>query len=312
MEAARERQLEAPGLSVIYPRGASSVFTLSFVPATAQAQRTVHLDPRSGAIVEDIGWAQYSGLGKAVELGVMIHMGSQFGLANQLLLAASCAFSVATVGLGVLAWWRRRPSPRTAAAHAGLPAGRRGDRQRARARRILPARGCVDARGARRRHRVAPIQRPRRLTPGDVRPRPSVVGLRVSSRRSSSPCTPRSPRGPFRGPSLTAYSRQAASTRRRHVLIQRVPAQSWRASRGARPTSRFHTPGAKPYTVSCAIGSTSFSAWARPSEPFATWAGERSSSNPLPFAQCRMRSRAGAAQRVIGTDDRPLAPRQAV
>jgi uncharacterized iron-regulated membrane protein len=109
MRVARARGIDGPGLSVIYPKGASGVFTLSFVPATAQAQRTLHLDPRSGAVIEDVGWSEYSPLGKTVELGVMTHMGSQFGLANQLLLAASCLVTIASVVLGVLTWWRRRP-----------------------------------------------------------------------------------------------------------------------------------------------------------------------------------------------------------
>lgn len=109
MREARARDIARPGLSVIYPRDARGVFTLSFMPATAQAQRTVHLDPRTGAVIEDVSWAEYSALGKTVELGVMTHMGSQFGLANQLLLAASCVVTIASVVLGVLTWWRRRP-----------------------------------------------------------------------------------------------------------------------------------------------------------------------------------------------------------
>jgi len=109
MREARAREIAQPGLSVIYPRDERGVFTLSFVPARAQEQRTVHLDPRTGAAIEDVGWDQYSALGKTVELGVMIHMGSQFGRANQLVLAASCALTIATVVLGVLTWWRRRP-----------------------------------------------------------------------------------------------------------------------------------------------------------------------------------------------------------
>jgi uncharacterized iron-regulated membrane protein len=110
MHEARTRGLDAKGLSVLYPSGERGVFTLSFVPATAQRQRTVHLDPRTGAVIEDVGWSRYSPLGKAVELGVMTHMGTQFGLANQLVLAASCVTIVGTVVLGVLAWWRRRPA----------------------------------------------------------------------------------------------------------------------------------------------------------------------------------------------------------
>ncbi len=115
MTAARARGLEAPGLRVLYPQRAQGVFTISFVPETAQRQRTVHLDPSSGAVIEDIGWREYSALGKAVELGVETHLGEQFGLANRLVLAASCVVIIATVVLGFLTWWRRRPTGELAA-----------------------------------------------------------------------------------------------------------------------------------------------------------------------------------------------------
>ncbi|MBX9746166.1 MAG: PepSY domain-containing protein [Hyphomonadaceae bacterium] len=120
---AEERGMKEAGLRIFYPRGESGVFTASFVPDRAEDQRTLHVDPRDGTILADIGWAQYSPLGKIVEFGVMTHLGRQFGLTNQLILAAVCASFVAIIGAGLWMWWRRRPKGRI-----GTPPGPHGFR----------------------------------------------------------------------------------------------------------------------------------------------------------------------------------------
>lgn len=122
---AQAREMNKAGLRIFYPRGENGVFTASFVPDRAEEQRTLHIDPRGGAILADIGWAQYSPLGKVVEFGVMTHLGRQFGLANQLFLAAVCASFVAIIGAGLWMWWRRRPKGRLGAppAAAGFRLG---------------------------------------------------------------------------------------------------------------------------------------------------------------------------------------------
>jgi uncharacterized iron-regulated membrane protein len=109
IDEARARGMDGAGLRVIYPSRPGGVFTLSYVPDQAQGQRTVHIDPASGAVLQDIGWAQYSPLGKAVEFGVETHVGRQFGPINQWLLLASCMLLIFTVGFGVIMWWARRP-----------------------------------------------------------------------------------------------------------------------------------------------------------------------------------------------------------
>ena len=98
-----------PRLRVFYPDTAEGVFTLSLVPARAQDQRTVYLDPRDGGIVHDIGWKEYSPLGHAVEWGVMTHMGRQFGEPNRWLALSVCIGIVVSVIAGIVMWWRRRP-----------------------------------------------------------------------------------------------------------------------------------------------------------------------------------------------------------
>ncbi len=98
-----------PRLRVFYPQDAQGVFTISLVAERAQDQRTVYIDPRNGDVIHDIGWHQYSPLGRAVEWGVMAHMGRQFGEPNRWLALTICIGIVVATIAGMVMWWRRRP-----------------------------------------------------------------------------------------------------------------------------------------------------------------------------------------------------------
>lgn len=120
---AEARAMTGAVFRVIYPSEPGGVFTLSHVPDAAQGQRTVHVDPADGAVLQDVGWDQYSPLGKAVEFGVETHVGRQFGEANRLVMLASCVLLIATVMFGVAMWWTRRPK-----GALGIPPAREGYR----------------------------------------------------------------------------------------------------------------------------------------------------------------------------------------
>lgn len=109
MAIAEAHGVNAPGLRIIYPSGPSGVFTLSYVPDKAEGQRTIHVDPASGAVLQNIGWIDYSPLGKAVEFGVETHVGRQFGAVNKWLMFASCILLVLTIVFGIVMWLSRRP-----------------------------------------------------------------------------------------------------------------------------------------------------------------------------------------------------------
>jgi uncharacterized iron-regulated membrane protein len=97
------------GVRIFYPDGPGGVFTVSHVPDRAQGQRTFYVDPADGRVLDDIGWRDYSAVAKAVEWGVMTHMGRQYGLVNQIIGVVACVALVGTVVAGVVLWWRRRP-----------------------------------------------------------------------------------------------------------------------------------------------------------------------------------------------------------
>lgn len=98
------------------PAKGSGVFTASYAPGAGEfvrsdldRQRTLHIDQYSGQVVKDLRFSDYNPVSKLVTLGVALHMGEYFGLANQLLCAA---VSLALLGMalsGFVMWWLRRP-----------------------------------------------------------------------------------------------------------------------------------------------------------------------------------------------------------
>ncbi|MEZ2128857.1 MULTISPECIES: PepSY-associated TM helix domain-containing protein [unclassified Sinorhizobium] len=98
------------GYAVNIPTTPTGVYTGSVYPDDLARQRVVHLDQYSGKPLLDMSFADYGPLGKWLEWGINVHMGQEFGLANQLVLLAACiAIVVLAVSAGVM-WWKRRPA----------------------------------------------------------------------------------------------------------------------------------------------------------------------------------------------------------
>jgi uncharacterized iron-regulated membrane protein len=97
------------GYAVNIPSTPDGVFTGSAYPDDVAAQRVVHLDQYTGQSLVDMSYADYGPLGRWLEWGINVHLGQQFGLANQLVLLAACAGMVLlSMSAGVM-WWKRRP-----------------------------------------------------------------------------------------------------------------------------------------------------------------------------------------------------------
>lgn len=100
----------APGYTLSLPTGLNGAFTASVYPNDLARQRVVHLDQYSGAVLLDMGYADYGPLGRWLEWGINVHMGQEFGSANQALLVASCLSIVLLCSSAVMMWWKRRPA----------------------------------------------------------------------------------------------------------------------------------------------------------------------------------------------------------
>ncbi|MBN9411458.1 MAG: PepSY domain-containing protein [Burkholderiales bacterium] len=104
-----------PGTPIVLPRGPQDTYTAMLFPDDVRGQRVVHLDRYSGAVLADVGYRDYGVAGRAIEWGINIHTGLQFGWINQLVMLVAC---LSIIGLAVSAavmWWKRRPAGRLAA-----------------------------------------------------------------------------------------------------------------------------------------------------------------------------------------------------
>ncbi|MEA5464530.1 PepSY-associated TM helix domain-containing protein [Leptothoe sp. PORK10 BA2] len=98
-----------PGYNVVFPEGETGVYTVSAFPNDPTQEVTMHIDQYSGQVLADVRWEDYALVPKAVEMGISIHMGKYFGLANQLLMLFASLITMLLSITGTVMWWQRRP-----------------------------------------------------------------------------------------------------------------------------------------------------------------------------------------------------------
>lgn len=124
-ETATSLGLWLPGTRIVYPLTDRGVFKISYLPDKIQGNRTMYIDQYSGAVLQEVTWNEFSPIGKAVEYGVSLHMGRQFGRLNQFVGLASCLLIILAVVSAAILWWKRRLKGRLGA--PSLPKNYRTD-----------------------------------------------------------------------------------------------------------------------------------------------------------------------------------------
>lgn len=99
-----------PSYTVIFPKKADGVFTLSVFPPKAKDEGTVHIDQYTGAVLADYRYDNYKTIGKMMAWGITVHKGLEYGLANQLINLVVCMGIIGVVVSGFILWWKRKPS----------------------------------------------------------------------------------------------------------------------------------------------------------------------------------------------------------
>ncbi len=104
------------------PKGDTGVFTVAAEGrnedgVNPNADRTVHLDRYNGAVLADIGYADYGLIAKAMAWGIGLHKGLA-GTWNFILNLVLLAMILMTCVSGIVMWWKRRP---TGAARLAAP-----------------------------------------------------------------------------------------------------------------------------------------------------------------------------------------------
>lgn len=99
---------------VTLPQADGKAWAASHQPDRVENTRTLYLDG-DGRVIADIGYGQFGPAAQAIEWGISVHQGQQFGRINQLLMLAGCV-GIWLLGLTApIMWWKRRPKGRLAA-----------------------------------------------------------------------------------------------------------------------------------------------------------------------------------------------------
>ncbi|MDP3527315.1 MAG: PepSY domain-containing protein, partial [Hoeflea sp.] len=96
------------------PSGATGVFTVSRDSMSTDStdpmsDRTVHVDRFTGNILADVRYEDYSWAGKAMAVGIALHMGT-LGLWSVLANTLVCLSVLFLCVSSVVMWWKRRPA----------------------------------------------------------------------------------------------------------------------------------------------------------------------------------------------------------
>jgi uncharacterized iron-regulated membrane protein len=97
------------------PEGPDGAYTAVFTSKKAEETRTLYLDQYSGAVLADVGYADYGPAARAIEWGIAVHEGRQYGGPNRYLMLAGCLSILLLATTAPVMWWKRRPKGTLAA-----------------------------------------------------------------------------------------------------------------------------------------------------------------------------------------------------
>ena len=100
----------APGYTVTFPQGPEGVWSASVMPSKVDGIRRLHFDQYTGEVLLDMRYADLGAPARAIEWGISVHTGQEFGRTNQVLMLLVCFALLAMSVSAVHMWLRRRPS----------------------------------------------------------------------------------------------------------------------------------------------------------------------------------------------------------
>jgi uncharacterized iron-regulated membrane protein len=108
------------------PDGPQGAYVADHRPDRVEDSRTVYLDQYSGKVLGDVGFARWGPGAKAIEWGISVHQGQEYGPANRWLMLSGCIAIVLLAVSAATMWWKRRPKGSLGA--PPLPSDRRAAR----------------------------------------------------------------------------------------------------------------------------------------------------------------------------------------
>jgi len=99
----------APSASIALPDGPKGAYTATWRPDRVEDTRVIYLDQYSGKVLGDVGFKDWGPAAKAIEWGIAVHQGQEYGPLNRFLMLAGCIAIVLLAVSAVAMWWKRRP-----------------------------------------------------------------------------------------------------------------------------------------------------------------------------------------------------------
>ncbi|GAA3076449.1 MULTISPECIES: PepSY domain-containing protein [Actinomycetes] len=131
LRAGREAGFTSAHVELIAASGEGEAWSMRDVSMklpTPEIQ-AVAVDPATYKVTDVLAWDDYSFMAKLAQWGIWMHMGTLFGLANQILLFTLAVSIGLLVIWGYVMWWQRRPRHNPAQKVGNLPS--RGSLRRA-------------------------------------------------------------------------------------------------------------------------------------------------------------------------------------
>ncbi|HSU76812.1 MAG TPA: PepSY domain-containing protein, partial [Burkholderiales bacterium] len=91
------------------PRGPRGAYMATYSPSRIEDVRVVYLDQYNGAVLDDVGFARFGPAAKAIEWGIAVHQGQEYGPLNRYLMLFGCLAIVVLAVSAITMWWKRRP-----------------------------------------------------------------------------------------------------------------------------------------------------------------------------------------------------------
>jgi uncharacterized iron-regulated membrane protein len=111
LQTARSAGIDAGKLEIRPPAAPGKAWTVTEIDRSWPTQvDAVSIDPRNMTVLDRTRFDEFPLAAKLTRWGIDAHMGSLFGLANQLVLVLFASGLVLMVVWGYAMWWRRRPA----------------------------------------------------------------------------------------------------------------------------------------------------------------------------------------------------------
>lgn len=105
--------------SIGLPRGNSGTYSIVQRPLDLMQHKFLHLDQYSGEVIAKASWADFPVGGAAQTIGIRLHQGELFGVANLILMLLACVALIVISISAIAMWWVRRPQGKLAAPPRG-------------------------------------------------------------------------------------------------------------------------------------------------------------------------------------------------